>query len=290
MTNRSFLFQISKGENAGRYIMRIPGEGTERLIDRKEEALVYRAIEGCDFCDAPIYLNPDNGFKITRYIENVRCCNPENEEDLQLCMKKLKTFHNYKKDGMPLTVTHTFDLFEKINFYEGLWQGQPSVYKDYYTTKRNCQLLAPFINTHRELFQLTHIDAVPDNFLFDPQVSGALSIQLTDWEYAAMQDKHVDIAMFCIYSMYNKAQIDHLIDIYFEDEGGCDKTTRTKIYCYIAVCGLIWSNWCEYKRGLGVEFGEYSLYQYRYSKEFFRYAVQMMEEIGEPLNRDNESR
>ena len=41
-------------------------------------------------------------------------------------------------------------------------------------------------------------------FLFDPNAKGELSIQLTDWEYAGMQDKHADIAMFCIYSMYGK--------------------------------------------------------------------------------------
>lgn len=40
MTNRSFYFQC-RGK---KYIMRIPGEGTDKLINRKEEASVYRAI------------------------------------------------------------------------------------------------------------------------------------------------------------------------------------------------------------------------------------------------------
>ena len=119
----------------------------------------------------------------------------------------------------------------------------------------------------------------PDNFLFDIGTTGELGVQLTDWEYAGMQDKHVDIAMFAIYSMYDKMQIDHLIDLYFAEEGGCDTVTRTKIYCYIATCGLLWSNWCEYKRNLGVEFGEYSLYQYRYGKEFYRYAEALITKL-----------
>ena len=116
---------------------------------------------------------------------------------------------------------------------------------------------------------LTHIDAVPDNFLFYSGADGE-QLQLTDWEYAGMQDPHVDIAMFCIYSLYNKRQIDRLISIYFDGE--CPKETRIKIYCYIAACGLLWSNWCEYKRSLGVEFGEYSLRQYRFAKEYYRIA------------------
>ena len=82
-----------------------------------------------------------------------------------------------------------------------------------------------------------------------------------------MQDPHVDIAMFGIYSLYNRSQMDQLIDFYFEEE--CSKELSIKIYCYIAICGLLWSNWCEYKRMCGVEFGEYAAKQYQYAKEYF---------------------
>lgn len=281
MTNRSFLFRVF-GE---KYIMRIPGEGTDQLINRAEEALVYRAIAGRSLCDDPIYINPKNGYKITKYIEGVRCCDPENIDDLRLCMKKLRRFH-----ALALIVPHKFDIFEKIDFYESLWGKLKSIYKDYETTKQNVLKLKPYIDRYKGKAQLTHIDAVPDNFLFDPNAEGEMSIQLTDWEYAGMQDKHVDIAMFAIYSLYNKPSIDRLIDIYFEEEGVCDKTTRAKIYCYVAACGLLWSNWCEYKRNLGVEFGEYSLRQYRYAKDFFRYATALIKEIDKREGGSSEGR
>lgn len=276
MTNRSFLFTAS----GKKYIMRIPGEGTDKLINRTQEAAVYKVIAGLQLCDDLVYINPDNGYKITKYIENIRCCDPENVEDLKICMKKLRKFH-----AMKLKVPYVFDIFERINFYESLWNGQSSIYKDYIKTKENVFALKKFIEKQDFEYQLTHIDAVPDNFLFDPQAKGELSVQLTDWEYAGMQDKHVDIAMFVIYSMYDKAKIDRLIDIYFEEEGGCNKTTRAKIYCYVAACGLLWSNWCEYKRNLGVEFGEYSLYQYRYGKDFYRHAMALIHaEEGEKVH------
>ncbi|MBQ6518518.1 MAG: NTP transferase domain-containing protein [Anaerolineaceae bacterium] len=280
MTNRTFYFEIHKGKKVEKYLMRIPGEGTDKLIDRRAESKVYDTIRGRGFCDDLIYIDPENGYKIAKYIEDVRCCDPENENDLRVCMNKLRSFHNYKYHGEPLKVPHTFDLYERIDFYESLWEGTPSIYRDYQKTKENLISLQPFIAAHREPFQLTHIDAVPDNFLFDPHTEGDLSIQLTDWEYAGMQDKHVDIAMFAIYSLYDKRQIDHLIDLYFDEDGGCDMVTRAKIYCYVAVCGLIWSNWCEYKRNLGVEFGEYSLRQYRYAKDYYKYAQKLMEEIN----------
>ena len=268
MTNRSFLFS-AKG---AKYIMRIPGEGTDQLINRRQEADVYKAISGLGLCDDPVYINPENGYKITAFLDNVRTCDPDNLDDLRRCMDKLREFHS-----MHLTVDHTFDIFGQIDFYESLWDGNPSIYRDYRKTKENLLALRPYIESLPKDWCLTHIDAVPDNFLFySPSGDSDELLQLTDWEYAGMQDPHVDIAMFCIYSLYDRQQCDRLIDLYFN--GKCDLTTRIKIYIYIAMCGLLWSNWCEYKRKLGVEFGEYSLRQYRYAKDFYRAAKELMEQ------------
>lgn len=260
MTNRSFRFSC----NGQKYIMRIPGEGTDQLINRGQEAQVYKALSGKGICDDPIYINPENGYKITAFLEGVRVCDPFDTEDLEKCMCCLRDFHNRK-----LQVEHEFSIFQKIEFYESLWKGKASVYKDYKETKEHVLSLKPYIEAYRSECVLTHIDAVPDNFLFY-HTEEEEKLQLTDWEYAGMQDPHVDIAMFCIYSLYEKEQVDRLISIYFQGE--CPDQIRVKIYCYIAACGLLWSNWCEYKSTLGVEFGEYSLRQYRYAKEYYRIA------------------
>jgi CTP:phosphocholine cytidylyltransferase-like protein/thiamine kinase-like enzyme len=268
MTNRSFLFSCKDKK----YIMRIPGEGTDQLINRRQEAAVYQTIAGRKICDEIAYINPENGYKITEYLDSARVCDSEKEEDLQKCMKKLREFH-----GQKLRVDHSFDLFGQMEYYESLWEGTPSAYKDYEKTKAHVLQLKDYIEANAGERVLTHIDAVPDNFLFVEE-NGKEEIRLIDWEYAGMQDPHVDIAMFCIYSLYKKEQVDHLIDLYFE--GNCDDRTRIKIYCYIAVCGLLWSNWCEYKRKLGVEFGEYSLRQYRYAKDYYKIVQQELGEEG----------
>lgn len=259
MTNRSFEFVCNKK----RYIMRIPGEGTDQMINRKQEYDVYQAIKDKKICDDVIYMNPDNGYKVTGFIENARNCDPENMEEVGECMKYLRKFHESK-----LKVNHEFDIFKQIEFYESLWKGAPSVYGDYEETKKNVFSLKTYIDAQKIEKVLTHIDAVPDNFLFT-----ADGIRLIDWEYAGMQDPHVDIAMFAIYAMYDREQVEKLIDLYFYD--GCDMATRKKIYCYIAMAGLLWSNWCEYKKQLGVEFGEYNLRQYRYAKDYYRLFKQL---------------
>ena len=262
MTNRSFLFTANNAD----YIMRIPGEGTDKLINRKEEATIYNVIKNKNICDDIVYINPDNGYKITKYFSSTHNCNPKNFDEVSLCMDFLRQFHDLK-----LKVDHEFNLFDKIEFYESLWGEHDSIFKDYKKTKSKIYELKEYIDKHKKEYSLTHIDAVCDNFLFVSEND----IRLIDWEYAAMQDTDVDIAMFAIYALYDKNEIDKLIKLYYKE--GVDKITNVKIYCYIAICGLLWSNWCEYKRLLGVEFGEYALKQYRYAKEFYKYAKEEME-------------
>lgn len=274
MTNRSYIFCV----NNNKYIMRIPGEGTDLLINRKQEAQVYNTIKDYNICDKLFYINPDNGYKISKFLENSRVCNPLDITDLRKCMKKLRSFHD-----MNLQVNHTFEIFGQIDFYESLWNGESSCFRDYAVTKEHIFSLKPFVEATRTQWCLTHIDAVPDNFLFS---SNEQDVQLIDWEYAGMQDPHVDIAMFCIYSLYDSRElVDQLIDCYFTE--GCSDAVRTKIYCYIAICGLLWSNWCEYKRQLGVEFGEYSLRQYRFAKDYYKIAKAEIEKLGDKAGDKN---
>ena len=270
MTNHSFLITCT----SGKYIIRIPGEGTDPLIDRYGEAAVYHAIEGKGIGDDVVKIDPVSGYKITRFLDGVRCCDALSSDDVAKCMKKLRAFHE-----LELTVEHEFDVFDRIEFYESLWTGAPSIYKDYRKTKEQALSLRPYIESHIEKKVLAHIDAVSDNFLFVKDKSGKEEIRLIDWEYAAMQDPHVDIAMFCIYSLYDRKQIDELIQAYFAE--GCSKEIQIKIYCYISVCGLLWSNWCEYKQKLGVKFGKYALCQYQYAKDYYKIVQDELRDYNE---------
>lgn len=254
MTNRSFIFTVH-GE---RYIMRIPGEGSDQLINREEEYQVYKTIKDLNISDDVVYMSEKEGYKITRFINDSRSCDAFNWDEVKSCLDVLKKFHSEK-----LTVDHEFDLLEKIEFYESLWEGKPSIFKDYKETKAKVIDLLALVEKFPKEWALAHMDPNNDNFLMTEN-----DISLIDWEYASMQDQHLDIAMFAIYSMYNREQVDQLIDIYFD--GQCEQRTRIKIYAYIAISGLLWSNWCEYKRHHGVEFGEYSLRQYRFAKDYYK--------------------
>ena len=256
MTNRSFSFWADNKK----YIMRIPGEGTQELINRTCESNVYAALKGLGICDNVIFLNADTGYKISEYMGHSRVCDPYRYDDVKRCMRKLRGFHN-----LNILVDHVFDLRTQIEFYEQLFGGGgKSSYENYVTVKENVFQLFDYVEKMEKHWTLCHIDSVPDNFLFTKDGD----IRLIDWEYAGMQDADVDIAMFAIYSLYDRNKIEQLIDTYYEE--GCSDDRRLKIYCYIAIGGLLWSNWCEYKQLMGVKFGEYAMRQYRYAVEYFR--------------------
>ena len=261
MTNRSFIFTVKNK----RYIMRIPGAGTDELINRQEEYDVYEQIRNESYTERILYLNPKNGYKLSEFLEGTRNSQADDWQDVIKCMNLLRKFHQQKH-----SVNHKFDIWKQINFYESL-RDAPSAYKDFMITKENVVKLKPFIQDNIKQWSLCHIDANADNFLINKE----RKVFLIDWEYAGMQDPDLDIAMYAIYAGYNREQFDRLIDIYYRND--CDEVTRYKIYAYAAVGGLLWSNWCEYKQSLGLDFGAYSIAQYRYAKEYSKLVLNYLE-------------
>lgn len=76
MTNKSFLFTVredsaeAKREYRGKaFICRIPGPGTEKMINRQQEYEVYKAVTGLGITEELVYFNPETGYKISRYYE-----------------------------------------------------------------------------------------------------------------------------------------------------------------------------------------------------------------------------
>lgn len=253
MINTTFFFRCQQTD----YCIRIPTEATNGLICRTKESQVYQALQGQDFAEEVLWFDRSDGIKISRYIADAQPCDPNDPHQAARCMERLRQFHDAN-----LQVEHSFDLFAAIEYFESLWEDQNSLYTDYRETKKRIFSLRSYIDAQEKNCCLTHIDPVAENFLM-----GQDTVRLIDWEYAAMQDPHLDIAMFCLQAMYDRSQVDAVIGMYFPQ--GCPGAVRKKIYCYIAAAGLLWSNWCEHEIRHGTEFGAYSLLQYRYAKEYY---------------------
>lgn len=287
MTNNSWLFEV----DGSSYICRIPGEGTEKLINRRQEADVYKAVRKLDITEELVYLDPKTGYKISRFYENSRNADPKNIEEMKQCMQLLHRLHSSDAG-----VKHEFDIAERICAYEGLILEQ-SGYEELGKRMRSGKIdpedekvldavceAVPFqdyrdVRSRRFALlkklgqqekgrekKLCHIDSVADNFIFVPAEGGQEELKLIDWEYAGMADPIIDLAMCGIYSFMEENEILQLAELYYEKP--LTPQQKQQLYAYVALGGLLWSLWGIYKQKLGVQFTDYTLKMYRYFKEY----------------------
>ena len=263
MTNRHMRFSA----NGKPYLLRVPGEGSNEIINRQQEAAVYASLKGKNLTDKIVHISPESGYKITEYWESARNCDPTEAAEVVACIRHMRKLHDMK-----LEVEHSFDVLERLERYEFL-RNAPASFSDYDETRLKVVELLTMIDRLPKERCLCHIDTADVNFLFvDDEVF------LIDWEYGGMCDPHIDVSMFCIYANYNKEQIDKVADLYFDGEAS--PVSRLKFYIYAAAGGFLWSVWSEYKGNMGVDFGDYALKQYQYAKRFYNHAMALAKELG----------
>ncbi|MDO4489389.1 MAG: NTP transferase domain-containing protein [Eubacteriales bacterium] len=264
MTNNSWLFSI--GDES--YISRIPGEGTDKLINRRQEKAAYDAVRELGITEELIYFNPDTGCKISRFYENSRNAAARSEDDLKACMKLLKGMHD-----SGVSVEHEFDIEERIGWYERLidevtaeddpdYKNHGIPFRDYSEVSKVKDELLRWLKERNIEKCLSHIDPVVDNFIFLPDGT----CKLIDWEYAGMCNRYIDIAMCAIYSFMNEEKMRNLTTIYFGRD--VSEEEQKIVFAYAALGGMLWSLWGVYKEKLGVQFTDYTLKMYRYMKEY----------------------
>ena len=254
MTNNSWLFDFHNKT----YVYRQPGIGSNQLCNRAAEAEAYKAVRWLHMSDEVVYFNKDTGVKIAEYIRNGRACDSANMKDVEDCLLFLKrTLHAASK-----TVSNEFDAFKMIEKYEML-AGNAKKADDYDDVRQHVFALRQFTRKNRKKYCLCHIDPNQDNFLICKS-----GIKLLDWEYAAMQDPLIDVAMFIIYAGYDKQHADMAIDAYLEHK--VDILSTKMIYAYIAMSGFLWYDWCRFKIAKGNQqfSDEYMQSQYDYAKQY----------------------
>lgn len=285
MTNNSWLFSIGGKE----YICRIPGEGTDKLVNRYEEEAVYKAIKDTGITEELIYFNAENGYKISRYYEEARNPSIHDKADMECCMEKLRELHS-----SGIILKHDFNIRKKMELYVSLCEeadknagksGYSSIpFEDFSSVYRNEKRLCSFLDSLSRKKTICHVDANPDNFIFlkGSDISDTErnidKLKLIDWEYCGMCDPVIDIAMFVIYSYMNEAQAEDLFRMYLRREP--DKEEKAVFYAYISLGGFLWALWAVYKEILGVKFGDYTLKMYEYAKKYYKKAVDLYGNIS----------
>ena len=126
LTNRTYRVEFADGS---RIMVRIPGEGTEEMIDRSDEKVSTQL--ACKLgIDAKLYHFGDDGSKVSEFVPNaVTMCAETMREDKRIrqAARLLKKLHDCGEDtGIP------FDVFDMAAGYEKIIrENNVPMYDDY---------------------------------------------------------------------------------------------------------------------------------------------------------------
>ncbi len=254
LTNLSCHFAIDAGE----YVYRHPGIGTERLIDRAAEVVAQQVAKDLGIDDTFIFEDPDTGWKISRFIPDCRQLDPHDDAQLARAMQMAAKLH-----AETVEMDRTFDFFEESKKYEqALLAKGPIDVPGYAQMAEKVARLHDIIKAEGGKRCLTHNDFFYLNLLLDADDE----LYLIDWEYAGMADPANDLGTFTVTCELSEEEAERALEHYL----GRPPTFEEKRHCFafIAFAGWCWYVWSLVKESEGDCVGEWLYIYYNYSKAY----------------------
>lgn len=261
LTNLSFRFDVD-GQS---YVYRHPGAGTDEIINRASEAFSQSVARDLGIDDTFIYQDPQQGWKISRFIEGCDELDYHNVEQVKQALSMGRKLHESGAKSQ-----WTFDVFQKAQEIIELLQNGRSYphYDDFDELHQAVSRLAKHVAADNVAPCLCHNDFYAPNFLVK---QGYMA--LIDWEYSAMSDYASDLGTFICCSDYTVEQAKQALSYYFDRT----PTPQEECHClaYVAISGYYWFVWALYKESEGDSVGEWLYLWYRYAKDFSRLALDL---------------
>lgn len=252
LTNLNYYVELEDST----YVVRIPGVGTEGLINRQEEYYATAAACELEIDSELIYFDPVSGIKISRYIDAAQTMNSEvikSQENLEAVAGIFSCLHNSGKH-----IPVIFNVFDKIREYEELINATGShdfYWRDYEEVKAKVVSLQEEYESYQVRRTICHNDPLCENF-----VKGKERMYLVDWEYAGMNDPLWDVADIFIEANFTLEEEQSFKDFYFKRESTSEEERR--IMMNKVFLDFLWSLWGLQRYSCGEELQEYANERY----------------------------
>lgn len=206
MTNHSY--KITR-DDAEEYLVRIPGDGTEALINRLDERKSTELACKLGIDSALLYFD-DSGRKVMRFIKNPQPMNEDVMRRKKNLLQAAAIFHQLHTCGEDTGVR--FEVFEMAALYENLIRGGEPLYDDYGDVKKTVMDIKAAIDACGRTKKVPcHNDSLMGNWVL--REDGKLF--LIDWEYSGMNEPMWDLSCLSIEADYTEAADDDLLTAYF---------------------------------------------------------------------------
>lgn len=251
MTNRNFKVSLDNNN----YVLRVPGNGTEGMIERRNEEVNTLLTYRMGISPEILYFNENTGIKLTRFVdgaETLTSATIQRYEHIIQIAEIFRTLH-----GSSVRLNNDFNVFREIISYEHLLdKAGAKMYDGYEKCRSQIFSLQERLNTLGVELKPCHNDLVAENFIKD--IHG--KIYLIDWEYSGMNDPMWDFAALFLESNFTETNRVLLLEHYLE--GPVNDVVREKILIYQILMDVLWSIWTCIKEAQGDDFGTYGIDRY----------------------------
>ena len=233
MTNHSYKITRIDGQE---YLVRIPGDGTEEMINRIDERKSTEL--GCKLgIDSELLYFSDDGRKVMRFIHNPQPMNEEVMKRKENLLQAAEIFHRLHTCGVDTGVR--FEVFEMAHLYEKIIRdGGVELYPDYDQVKNTVMNIKTEVDKDGEAPKVPcHNDSLMGNWVLD----GDGRLYLIDWEYSGMNEAMWDLSCLSIEADYSLKDDNELLKAYYGREATVEERKRfvaAKLYV-----DYLWTLW-----------------------------------------------
>lgn len=242
LTNTSFIFRI-KDED---YIYRHPGEGTEMIINRRNERTSLENAKALGIDPTYIYMDVNEGWKVSRFVPSFREPDYASFEDSKKVIEVMRYLH-----ASNVTVDYGLRPWEDACDIETLLKAKdPLCFEPY--EKLKAQIWEMYKSTIGDGVQkcFCHGDTYCHNWMIEPNGS----VILIDWEYAGVSDPGIDVGYYIVDAMYGFEEAQIFIREYLQETW--TPQLEQHFLIYTALIAYYWFVWAMYRESCGANMGD----------------------------------
>lgn len=233
MTNHSYKVTRADGE---KYLVRLPGEGTEELINRQDEKKSTEL--ACRLgIDSELLYFGDDGKKVMKFIPDPQPMDErvmKREENLRQAAQIFRRLHTCGEDtGVRFEVFEMAEAYKKI-----IRDNHVALYSDYEDVTKTIMDIKAAVDAEGDAPKVPcHNDCLVANWVLD--CSGKM--WLIDWEYSGMNEAMWDLSCLSIEAAFTEENDNALLNAYYERQATIGEKKRfiaAKLYV-----DYLWTLW-----------------------------------------------
>jgi thiamine kinase-like enzyme len=230
----NLVYRLEAG--AERYVLRIPGVGTEAYIDRKVEAHNARVAAQAGVSAEVLFFDETDGLMLARHLDGCVTMSPEHFKSRPGAPARaavaLKQLHSCGQDFQ-----FRFELFSMIDDYLSLLVKLEAPLPDgYHDVVKEAEAVRRALDAAPMALAPCHCDPLAENFLDDGQ-----RMWIVDWEYSGMNDPVWDLGDVSVEAGFDADQDREMMAAYCG--GAPSAALMGRMVIYKAMCDLLWTLW-----------------------------------------------